>query len=432
MLLLLLACNSSFYDRIVVEGTQANQSLGKQPAYAGDVDGDGVGDLAVRDSQGTLVFSGAVILGDDSPTVESAWTRLPLPANLDFPDTTQQLGEIQTIGDLNGDGLDELVDAIACRNPDSCGTGGWIRVYDGASIASGTPSAIWTEEVESPDVLAIDTGIVDAAALPVLAITTGETAWVVRGEDLRDGVPFSGTEISGPHADLTLADLNADGLDELVIGQPDAPGGGRVRVYTWTGTERRPDPLESIIGPDDARFGVRIASVDLDHGGQEDLLISGSPFGDEGDAPGMMWHISGEALALEGGRIELESTNDASFNTLNQADLQGNIGLFGHSLDACEDLDGDGLNDLVFAARPNRATLVGTRDGRILGLSSQDSSASFLIWQHSPRAGWLLYVACLGDLDGDGLGEILVGAPGTLQVDEEGAGEFWILSTGTQ
>ena len=431
MLLLLISCNSSFYDRVVVEGSQANQSLGKQPAYAGDLDQDGVGDLAVRDIQGTLVFSGAVILGEEKPTVESAWTRLPLPDSLDFPDTTQQIGEIQSIGDLNGDGTDELVDAIACCSPNSCGTGGWVRVYDGASIALGSPLALWTHELESPEVLSIDVGILDPEALAVLAITTGEAAWVVRGEDLRDGVPFSETEITGPHADLTLADLDGDGLDELVISQPDAPGGGRARVYTWTGTERRPDPLASILGPENARFGVDIASVDLDHGGQEDLLISGAPFGDEDDAPEMMWHVSGETLTLDGGRIQLEDRNNASFNPLKQADLQGNIGQFGHSLDACDDLDGDGLSDLVFAARPNRAR-VGTRDGRILGLSSQDSSTSFLIWQHSQRAGWLLYVACLGDLDGDGLGEVLVGTPGTEQVGEKGAGEFWVLSTGTQ
>ena len=42
MLLLLIACNSSFYDRVVVEGTVASQSLGKQPASAGDLDGDGI------------------------------------------------------------------------------------------------------------------------------------------------------------------------------------------------------------------------------------------------------------------------------------------------------------------------------------------------------------------------------------------------------
>ena len=429
MLLFLLACNSSFYDRVVVEGTVASQSLGKQPASAGDVDGDGVGDLAVRDANGTLVFSGADFLLQAAPTVDDALARLPMPADLSFPDTTQQIGEVRSIGDLNGDGADELVGAIACRVPDVCGSMGWVRVYDGASIASGSPSALWTQALEEPEILAIDVGRFNADDLPVLAITTREIAWVMRGEDLRDGVPFSATPIAGPNSDVTFADLDGDGIDELVLGQPDAPGGGRARVYTWTGTERRPDPLQSVIGPEGAWFGVRVASVDLDHGGQEDLLISGAPIGDEADAPEMMWHISGESLDLDGSRVEVQDSSDSSFNPLNQSDLQGNIGLFGHSLDTCEDLDGDGLNDVVFAARPNRSTLFGTRDGRILGLSSQDSSASFLIWQHSPRAGWLLYVACLGDLDGDGLGEVLVGSPGTRQVPEEGAGEFWVLRT---
>lgn len=429
MLLLLIACNSSFYDRVVVEGTVASQSLGKQPASVGDVDGDGIGDLAVRDRQGTLVFSGASFLQQDAPTIDDALARLPMPGDLSFENTTQQIGEIHSISDLNGDGVDELVDAIGCRSAELCGTKSWVRVYDGASIGSGSPQAIWTQELEEPVNLAIDVGQFSPDELPVLAIITRESAWVVSGEDLRDGLPFERFTIAGPHADVTFADLDGDGMDEIVLGQPEASGGGRARVYQWTGMERRPDPLHTIVGPEGAWFGVRIAAADLDHKGEQDLLISGAPFGDEGDAPEMMWHVSGESLEMDGSRTEITGSADSSFNPLKQADLQGNIGLFGHSLDTCEDLDGDGLTDLVFAARPNRATLVGTRDGRILGLSSEDSSASFLIWQHSQRAGWLLYVACLGDLDGDGLGEVMVGSPGTLQVDEEGAGEFWVLRT---
>lgn len=429
MLLLLLACNSSFYDRVVVEGSTAGQSLGKQPASAGDVDGDGVGDLAIRDVDGTLVFSGADFYGEDTPTVDSALARLPLPPELSFPDTTQQIGEIVSLGDLNGDGADELVDGVACRRASVCGELGWVRVYDGQSVASGSPEVLWEVEIAEPESLALDAGSLDPDGLPVLAITTRTDAWVVRGEDLAEGVPFSETPIAGPHADVTLADLDDDGVDELVLGQPEATGGGRVRVYAWTGGERRPDPLQTIVGPMDAHFGVRIGSVDLDHGGQEDLLISGAEEADPGDAPEMLWHVTGESLDLDGERIELETTGSDSFNPLNRGDLQGTIGLFGHSLDACTDLDGDGLEDLVFAARPTRG-LLRTRNGRILALSNEDSSGAFELWAHAPRDGWLLYVACLGDLDNDGLGEVLVGTPGTRRVAEEGAGEFWLLRTG--
>lgn len=427
MFLTLLACSPSFYTQLRVEGASAGAALGKKPARIGDVDGDGVPDLAIRDVEGTLIFSGADFLGEQAPTVDQAIARLPLPEGLSFDDTAQQSGEVLGIGDVDQDGLADVVDAIGCRKPLECGEVGAVSLYLGSALLQDPIAPSLRRNLGTGEVIAVDSGDVDGDGVLDLAIATLDKAWVV---SMGSSSTPSSVTIDGPHADLALVDLDSDGVDELALAQPDADE-PKVVVLRWQ--DRRPAVLQTLYGPDGAWFGTSLTAIDLDHDGQEDLIISGARRRDLADEPEKMWQVRGRSLSLDGSDIDMDDFETASgllrYASLDGSGLARNAGVFGHSLDACNDLDGDGLQDLLFAARPTVGVLQ-NNDGRIYGLSAPDTESNFQIWQHSPKAGWILYVSCPGDLDGDGLDEVLVGCPLSNQTELDGAGEMWLLRTG--
>ncbi|OWK35557.1 putative internalin [Fimbriiglobus ruber] len=186
---------------------------------AGDVDGDGHADIAVSADTGG---SGRVI-------VYSGQTGSVMADFMGIADPNFRGGARVTMGDVNGDGLDDLVVAA--------GTGGGPRVaiFDGATLRPGqTPTRL------IPDFFAFE-------------------------PTLRDG------------AYVAVGDVNGDGIGDLVLGG--GPTGGP-RVLVLDGASLlasnglTPSTLANFYAGDpSSREGVTVAVKDLGNNGQADLVV---------------------------------------------------------------------------------------------------------------------------------------------------------------
>jgi hypothetical protein len=211
------------------------------------------------------------------------------------------------------------------------------------------------------------------------------------------------------HWVMPVPDLSGDGLADVIVAAPLAPVGGRARGVLvarspQTGEEiwRRTEAESESLGWDLTLAG------DHDGDGRVDLF-AGAPAG-------------------ESGRVYLLSGKDGSVLQTYTPRERG--GSFGWYVAGLEDLDGDGRADLAVGAPTALAA-----DGALVGEVRVFSSASgreLYHWEETDgRKGFGGVLAAVADLDGDGKGEIAVGAPGTEDLTRRTTGEVRIYSGGT-
>ena len=200
-----------------------------------------------------------------------------------------------------------------------------------------------------------------------------------------------------------VGDVNGDGRGDLLIGAGGENGGGATnsgRAYLYdgaAGTVLR--TLESPNGEASGRFGDAVAGVpDVDGDGFGELLI-GAPGEDVGSV-------------LDGGRAYLVSgASGAAMHALSAPQPQ-TAGRFGAAVAGVADADGDGRGDLLIGADDEDGG--GATDaGRAYLVSG--TTAQILRRLASPNAeadgAFGSAVAGVPDLNGDGLGDIAIGAP---------------------
>ena len=127
------------------------------------------------------------------------------------------------------------------------------------------------------------------------------------------------------------------------------------------------------------------------------------------------------------GEVSVHSGSDGTLLLRVQGDLAG--ANFGDALAAPGDLDGDGVGDLVVGAPLHTAG--GLLSGRVSALSGVDGE---VLWTRDGVFGDLLgtSLSAAGDFDGDGTPDVLVGAP-LADADAFNSGAAYVFSgrTGT-
>lgn len=244
--------------------------------------------------------------------------------------------------------------------------------------------------------------------------------------------------LDGPHTHARLGyslagleDLDGDGYGDVLIGMPDTGSDpGEAHVYSGAGLAAGlgGGALLAVVHPIEETgeccmdFGWSVGSAgDVNADGVPDYVI-GAPTDEN---PGVTAPRCGAAYVFSGASHALLG--------IAYGDQTGNR--FGESVGGVEDVDGDGYDDVIVGAirceaGDNDVPYVRVLSGAHLSLTG--SVVHYTL--EEPGIGicsrFGKSVAGLGDVDGDGRGDLVVGAPydDTLGTN---AGSAWLYSGGT-
>lgn len=364
----------------VLESNMSQALFGESVASAGDVNGDGYGDVIVgaptlRNSSGArgaaFIFHGSAngIVG-----VDLTAAAIKIKSDEDF----SELGHsVAAAGDVNGDGFD---DVIIGANRYGANSEGAAFVFHGS-----------------------ENGVI------------GNTLQLANATITSDQVTASlGFSVAA------AGDVNGDGFGDVIVGASLYDNGetdeGVAFVFNGSATGivgTGPATADARLESDRAfsRFGQSVSSAgDVNGDGYDDVIVGAwryqsPPIGD------------GAAFIFHGSASGVASGSPVSANTVLRSDKQSDS--FGLSVASAGDANGDGYSDVIVGAPRRRNSLAlgnnlrgaafifhGSAGGVI---SNVAGAADTRLLSDQSNSSYGSNVASAGDVNGDGFSDIIVG-----------------------
>lgn len=404
----------------VLSGDQENSLVGTSSSSAGDINGDGFSDVLVAGPyySGAFKREGRVDLYLGSAqgiALTPSWTFLGGKEDA-------QLGaSVSSAGDVNNDGFDDII--VGVPNGGQSFEGEALVFFGSGSGLARTPSwiargASGLEHLGSSvshagdvnkdgfaDVIVGAPGfsngqLAEGRALVFLGSSTGlsaQPAWSHEG-DLASSLTGVSVGAAG--------DTNGDGFHDVVVGAPQHTvlysSEGRVSVFLGSASGLSSQAAWTLVGGQNwGQLGFSAATAgDVDRDGFDDLLVGHPGYG--GIRPN-----AGRVLLFRGSAAGLSSIPSWTMTA-------GNIeAQFGTNVAGAGDINKDGFSDFVLGVRgyPVRGLRTGAA---FLFLGSKAGPPTIADWSFngfSAPGAFGASASSAGDINGDGLSDIIVGDP---------------------
>jgi hypothetical protein len=378
----------------VIDGQSAYDYFGSSVSNAGDVNGDGLDDLIVGARGGDpsligdagrsyVIFGKANTKGVNLDTLSSSFSGFLINGSV----SSAQSGiSVAGVGDVNGDGLADLIVGV---REDYIDTGRSYVVFG------------------KSDCLDID-----------LSSMTLNDGFEVKGKDWNDNTGFS---VAG------VGDFNGDGLADLVIGAHRSSHSGldyAGRSYvvfgsknlttidlngaSWNTGSNQGFVINGGVAQWQSGYSVSSAG-DVNGDGFADIVLGSNSWG------------AGASYVIYGGEFQTDNINLTELTSTQGFAITGSsfadTGNSGNSVSSAGDVNGDGYADLIVGASlalgyagKSYVVFGGAYNTNItLGTLVEDQKGIEIIGEsHYGWVGLGVSVSSAGDMNGDGLSDLIV------------------------
>ena len=413
-----------------INGIDSWDNSGVSVSAAGDINGDGIDDIIIGAAGAN---AGGNLDAGETYVVFGAqnWTSAAIELSQLIGTNGFKIngigkgdnsgGSVSAAGDVNGDGIDDIIIGAA------------------GAIGSG-------EEDESYVVFGAQNWSDPSIELSGL---TGANGFKITG--IHQG-SSSGLSVS------SAGDVNNDGISDIIIGAAGATANGRVaagETYVIFGAGSWSDPsidLSSLNGTNGFRItgideydasGVSVSYAgDVNGDGNDDIIIGAHNAAPNDVISGKMYPGAGETYvvfgysALASASIDLSSLNGTNGFRINGID---ELDRSGRSVSFAGDVNGDEVDDIIIGAYLADAggTINSGQSYVVFGakswsdpsieLTTLDGTDGFKIngSQQGDFSG--SSVSGAGDVNGDGIDDIIIGASGADPNDGSEAGESYVI-----
>lgn len=451
--------------------TSGGELLGWDVSSAGDFNGDGFDDVILTSSTGSAGATAYVVYGTPTgmPQISSV-AQLDGTNGFQIPSHSMFL-TVRAAGDINGDGLGDLITATPANSSYDSSSGTGTIIFGQRSGMPGTfqmntingangygfsgPVSLGTGGIVNSAGDINGDGfddVVISASLPGTGVTGTMFPKQIGGSYVLFGkgaAPFSpaflshvngsggfrlsaGEDIYLYGVDVSsVGDVNADGYDDFAIGISgsailgNSSGSSYVvfgKAGAWTDLNLR--ELNGVTGfrlnaesASDSMSKVSAAG-DINGDGYADLLVADAKSSTYGTGSGSTYVVFGKAHGFPA------QSNLSALDGSNGFRLDGNqIGDgAGGSIAAAGDVNGDGYDDLIIGVKgadlhgkdSGSAYIVfgkGTPFNAAIALSSLNATNSVRIDGAGAGNTAGMSVSSAGDVNGDGFADVVVGAP---------------------
>ena len=478
-----------------INGVNAADFSGFSVSSAGDINDDGIDDIIIANSNGYDYGGVANARTGESYVVFGSenWSSQTLELSdlngtngfqingINGGDFSIDKGAtyVSSLGDVNGDGVDDLIigASLADANGEKdagesyvvFGSENWLTEtlelsdLDGTNgfqingISSRDRSGSSVSPAGDVNGDGINDIIIGALNAPDYVVFGSEN-WSSQVLELSDLNGTNGLQINGIDRNdnsrtgtfvSSAGDVNGDGIDDLVLGANRAPGSSNFlansgKSYVVFGSENWSSQtleVSNLNGTNGFQIngrgfsGTSVSSGDVNGDGIDDIII-GAPGADPNPSPN-----AGEVYVIFGSpdwsspTLELSDLNGTNGFQINGIDRDDNIGAPVSS----GDVNGDGVDDVIIGQQndgvgfrePGEGYVVfGSRDwsAQTVELSDLDGKNGFQINGIDGEPGYnTFHISSAGDVNDDGFGDIVIGAHLADPNDLSQAGQSYVL-----